>query len=116
VALLLENRIIFNPLLSVFPWRYAWLDAFVAQGLSEPVGVITSIRQKVFNRWQSIDNEPGAVVIAHLSFGQAQDDRATVTVTNRMKFGVQSAFCPSDTAGNIPFLSRLAAVRCYPKK
>ena len=28
-----------------------------------------------------------------------------------MKFGVQPAFCSADTAGNAPFLSRLAAVR-----
>jgi len=52
-----------------------------------------------------------ANMIAHLAFAQAHDDRATLTITNRMQFGVQATLCSPDRPGNIPFLGRLLAVR-----
>lgn len=50
-------------------------------------------------------------MIAHIPFTQAHDDRSTMAITNRMQFGIQATFCAPDTAGNIPFLSKLQAVR-----
>jgi hypothetical protein len=34
-----------------------------------------------------------------------------MAITDGMQLGIQAAFGPSDTSGNIPFFSRLAAVR-----
>ncbi|ESZ12152.1 hypothetical protein X737_27500 [Mesorhizobium sp. L48C026A00] len=50
-------------------------------------------------------------MVAHLAFRQEQDDRPSVSIADGMQLGVQSALGAPDTAGNIPFLSRLAAVR-----
>lgn len=62
--------------------------------------------------WQGIQNETRALVVAHLTFAEQHDDRASLTIADGVQFGVQSAFGPPDTTGNIPFLSKLAAVRC----
>ena len=50
-------------------------------------------------------------MIAQLPLTQAHDYRAALSIANRMQFGVQSTLCAPDTAGNIPFFSRLHAVR-----
>eukprot|EP01037_Dinobryon_pediforme_P001380 gene1380-1400_t len=42
----------------------------------------------------------------------AQHERPILAVAHRMQFGVRAAFCASDTTGNNPFLSMLAAARC----
>jgi hypothetical protein len=53
----------------------------------------------------------GASPGADLALDEQQDQWLAVPVTNGVQLGVQAAFAPSDTAGNSPFLSRLAAVR-----
>lgn len=50
-------------------------------------------------------------MVAHLAFAEQHDDRAALAIANGVSFGIQSAFGSPDTAGNIPFLSKLAAVR-----
>ena len=50
-------------------------------------------------------------VVAHLAFRQEHDDRPAFTVADGVELGVQPSLGSSDTTGNIPFLSRLAAVR-----
>jgi hypothetical protein len=50
-------------------------------------------------------------VIAHLAFREHQHDGLAIAIRDGMEFGVQAAFRAPDTAGNTPFLSRLAAVR-----
>ena len=111
VALFVEGGVAFDLSLPVFPRRNARRDALVLQGFSELIGIIATIREKVFGRWQGIDDQPSAFVIAHLPLWQKHDEGTTVTITDSMEFGVQPAFCLADTAGNAPFLSRLAAVR-----
>lgn len=51
-------------------------------------------------------------MIAGLAVRQAHHDRAALAVDDSMQLGVQSAFGAPDTAGDIPFFSRLEAVRC----
>src|SRR3546814_4601712 len=53
-----------------------------------------------------------AFIVAHLSFAQQHDQRPALAVADGMELRVQTAFGASDTSGNSPFLSRLAAVRC----
>jgi hypothetical protein len=66
VALFVEYRVVFDLPFAIFLWRDTRLDALILQGFSELVGIISTIREKVFGRWQGIDNQPGAFVIAHL--------------------------------------------------
>lgn len=47
----------------------------------------------------------------HLPLAEQQDDRAALAIADSVQLGVQPAFGPPDTTGNIPFLSRRAAVR-----
>lgn len=47
VTLFIEDFIVFVLDLAVFLGRDARSDAFLDQGLSEPVGIITTIRQKL---------------------------------------------------------------------
>lgn len=79
--------------------------------MAEPGTVITTIGDEVFGRWQGIEHEARAFVVAHLAFRQEQDDRPAVTVADDVELGVQPALGAPDTTGNIPFFSRLAAVR-----
>jgi hypothetical protein len=64
-----------------------------------------------FRGRQHIEQHGGALVDAHLPFGQQQGDGAAPFVANRVEFGVQAAFGVPDAAREFPFLCRLAAVR-----
>ena len=79
--------------------------------LAEPGAVVAAIGDEVRGRRQGAEHEAGALVVAHLAFRQEQDERPSVTVADGVELGVQPAFGAPDTTGNIPFLSRLAAVR-----
>jgi len=67
VALFVESRVVFDLLPAIFLWRNTRLDPFVLQGFPEPIGIIATIREKMFGRWQGIDNQSSAFVIAHLT-------------------------------------------------
>jgi hypothetical protein len=47
-----------------------------------------------------------------LALGEQQDRWLAVAVTDGMQLRVHTAFGPPDTAGNSPFLTKLAAERC----
>jgi len=42
-------------------------------------------------------------MVAHLAFGQQQDDRLAGAIADGMELGVQAAFRAPDTTGNIPW-------------
>jgi len=86
VALLVESFVVFDLYLPIFLWRDTRFDTLVFQGISEPVGIVAAIRQKVFGWWQGIDNQPGAFVITHLPFRQQHDDGSAHTIANSVKF------------------------------
>ena len=87
-------------------------DATLDQSLTEPVCVIPPISQQRLGPGKRIDHERSAPIVAHLTFAEQQDDRASFAVTDGMELGVQAPFCAPDTSGNSPFFRRLAAVRC----
>ena len=68
MALFVENFVVFDLYFSIFLRRNTGLDAFVLQDLPEPIRIITAIRQKLFGRWQIIDNQTRAFIVTHLSF------------------------------------------------
>ena len=57
VALLVESFIVCDLYLSVLLGRDAGLDAFAFQSLSEPIGIVAAIRQKVLGQRQIIDDQ-----------------------------------------------------------
>src|SRR5690606_27630776 len=91
--------------------RDARLDASCFKFLSEPCTVIAAIGDQARGLRQGVEHEACTLVVAHLAFRKEQDDWPSVTVANGMEFRVQPTFGSPDTTGNIPFLSRLAAVR-----
>ena len=80
--------------------------------MAEPVGVIAPVTEQNLGAGKRIDHQSCALVIAHLAFAQQQHQGAAQAIADRMQLRVQPAFGASDTSGNSPFLSRLAAVRC----
>jgi hypothetical protein len=98
--------------LAVCPRRNTGNDFAFRQGISEPVGIIALVGEQRLGFRQGLKHPGGTFVIAHLTFAQQQDQWSAVTIANRVQFGIQATFGASDTSGNIPFFSRLAAVRC----
>lgn len=112
VALFVEFFIVLMLHLAVLAGRNAGCNPFVDQLYTEPVAVISPVGQQMLAVWQSLDDQSRSFVITHLPLGQEHDDGPARSITNGMKLGIQTAFGSTDTAGNSPFLSRLAAVRC----
>lgn len=89
----------------------ARFDASCSEFGSEPCTVVAAIGDEMGGWRKGVEHETGTLVVAHLAFRQEQDDRPAVTVADGVELGVQPALGSPDTTGNIPFLSRLAAVR-----
>ena len=84
---------------------------FFAASLSEPIAVIAFVANKDGGLRQGRKDQLCALVVVHLPLGEQQNQGQAVLIHHGMKLGVQPALGAPDTAGNIPFLSRLAAVR-----
>ena len=68
----------------------------------ESVAVVAPVsNQHVCGRQLRVDNRR-ALVVAHLTFGQKEDYRATGPVADSVQLGVQPTFRAPDTPGNIP--------------
>jgi hypothetical protein len=111
VALLVDLLVIFDRLVATRTPRDAGLDADTCQSVTEPIAVIALVGDEHVGHGQGWQHGRRTAIVTHLAFGQQQDQRLAVGVANGVQFGVQAAFGASNTAGNIPFLSRLAAVR-----
>jgi hypothetical protein len=111
VALAIEGFVVGDRDLAVgFGWD-ARGDALGDQGLTEPVGVVTPIAEHGPGLGQGVQHQSRALVVAHLAFGEQHNQGPPIAVADGMELRVQPAFSASDTSGNSPFLSRLAAVR-----
>ena len=67
VALFVERFIVLDLDFAVLPWRDAGRNAFFDQGISEPVGIITAIRQKLFCSENPPNQDGSAFIITDLS-------------------------------------------------
>ena len=112
VAFLVECLVIWIWHLSASARGDAGLYPLCLQCFPEDLAVISAISNQRLGWRQDIKHEPSALMIAHLTFGKQHDDRAPLTIADGVQFGVQPAFGSPDTTGNIPFFSRLDAVRC----
>ncbi len=111
MALFVEYLVEHNGLAAVDFWRGASLDPFGLESVPEGVTVIALVGDQRLGFRKPWIKQLCADVIAHLALREQQHDRLAITIRDGMEFGVQAAFRAPDTAGNIPFLSRLAAVR-----
>ena len=85
VALFVECFIVPDLDFAVLLRRDAGRDAFFDQSISEPVRVITPVRQKLFCFWQLVEQQGRALVIAHLACGKLQQDRPATAIGHGMK-------------------------------
>ena len=98
VTLPVENFIVSDGFLAAPSWRNAGLDTPVNKRLAEPVAVVAPVGDERFGLRQGIEDQPRALVIAHLAFGEEHDERLSHAVADDMELGVQPAF-RADTAG-----------------
>lgn len=92
--------------------RNAGGNALAIERGAEPVAVITLVAEQHLGAWQAGKQQGCAFVVAHLAFGEQQDNRPAKPIADGMEFGVQPTLAAPDTSGNIPPFRRLAAVRC----
>src|SRR5690606_13969981 len=86
-------------------------DAPVAERLAVPDAVVAAVGDQMGSGGEFVQHHGRALVVADLTGAEPEDDRPTGLIAYGMELGVQPALGASDMAGNIPFLSRLAAVR-----
>jgi hypothetical protein len=103
VALSVEGFVIIEGAFSVFPVGNAGCGAAFGQLLPEPGTVIASISDQRTSLWQGCQQCPGPFVVADLAGGEMEQNRLSGFVANGVQFGVQAAFCTSQTAGKAPF-------------
>ena len=111
VALFIQIFVVGNSYFSGFPGRDARRDASFEQGIAEPIGIISSVSKEFLGLGEGAQQLRSSLVVTCLAGRQQKEDWLALAIANSVKFGVQSAFCPPDTAGKSPFLSKLAAVR-----
>jgi len=111
VALPVELFVVAVLDLTVTQGRDAGSDAALGQGITEVIAVIASIAEQHLGVGQAVKQHRSALVVAHLPFGQEQDNRPAFAIAHGMELGVQPAFGASDTSGKSPPFNRLAAVR-----
>ena len=81
---------------------YAGCNAAGGEGGAEPIGVVTLVGQELLCLRHGGQHQRRALVVAHLPLAQEHDERASVTVADRVQLGVQTAFGAPDTSGNRP--------------
>ncbi len=69
-------------------------------GITEPVGIISFVAKQRLGRWKGVDHQRRAAEIAHLTFGQQQDQRSPLAITYGVQLGVQTTFGAPDTSGS----------------
>lgn len=112
VALPVERFAVAPSVCAVLAGRDTRHDAPAFQRRPEPVSVVPAVRDQLMGVRQAVQQGSGPRVVARLPRRQVQVNGLALTVADRVEFRVQAAFRATDTAGNIPFFSRLAAVLC----
>jgi len=85
MPLFIQIFIVTDGPLSVLSGRDARRNTSGEQGITEPVGVITTVRQKLLGLRQSIHKQGGSFAVARLAFCERHGQRPAVTVTKGME-------------------------------
>lgn len=86
VALFVERFVVVDLDFPVLPWRNAGRNTLFDQGFSEPVSVIATVSQQVFGPGQRVKQQGRTFVVAHLAFGQKQQQRSPLSVCHSVEF------------------------------
>lgn len=86
VPLLINLLVIDHRSFSAVSARNTRRDSFTGQGMTKPVGIIASIRQKLPGLRQSIKQDSSAFVVAHLTAGQMEGQRLTEGIADSVEF------------------------------
>ena len=97
VALSVELLVVEILDLPVLSRRDAGGDALVVDCGTEPVAVIAFVTEQHLGARQDWKQQGSALVVAHLAFGEQQDDRPAQPIADSMQLGVQHALCAPDT-------------------
>jgi hypothetical protein len=98
--------------LHVAAWRNASFGLLDLERFTKLITNIALIANATFCLRKERVEQLCSNMIIPLAFRQCHYVGFAITVANCVQFGIQPAFGATDKAGNIPFLSRLAAVRC----
>ena len=96
---------------SVLVRRNAWCDALLLECRDEPIRIIAAVSEQVFGVGKTGQQASRTSVIAGGPCGQQQMHRLASVVAHGVQLRVQAIVRAANTAGDSPFLSRLAAVR-----
>ena len=112
VTLAVEQLVVGQRGLAAFGGRDARGYAARGQRGAEAIAVVATIGEQ-FACWRQCgQHHRGAAVIAHLPFGEQQQEGPPLAVADGVQLGVQAAFGSPEATRKSPFWSRLAAVRC----
>ena len=109
---------VFPPVVSdrfstTFPARNAGLYPFPLQGIPKPICVIPAIGQHPLGYGKTVGKGCCTCIITGLPRRHEEAQRSSVLIGDGMQLRIHTAFCATDQATWIPFLSRrLGAVRC----
>ena len=113
VALLVSALVVFDRCLTLLSTGDAGSYPLVLQRFPEPVGVIAAIPEQPIDLWEAAEQRPRSDVVADLSCGDEQVERAALAVTDGMQLRVHAALGSADEASTPPFFAaKLVAVRC----
>ena len=88
------------------------MDPLVFQSFSEPIRVATAIPEKPLDRWHVVEERGSAFVIADLSCGDEEAERASLAIAENVQLCVHTTFRTANQASTPPFLTAmLVAVR-----
>ena len=90
--------------LALFSARDARAYPFVLQRFSEPIGVVTPVPKQPVDIRQAAEQCPRPDVIADLSGGDKEVDRAAFAIADGMQLGIHAALGATDQAATPPFL------------
>ena len=106
-----ECRVVWMGMLAVPSRGNAGRDAEAFEGSAEAIAVAAAVGDQFGGRRQRVDQEPGALVVAHLPRRQQQDHGPGTPIADNVQLGVQPALGAPDLP-RTPFCNRPAAVRC----
>lgn len=112
VALPIERLVVRYRDLAASGGRDAGLDAALKEIDAEAGAVVATVAKQFARLRQGRQESRSTLVVVGLACGQEQPDQPALSVADGMKLRVQPAARASDTTRSIPFLARLAAVRC----
>lgn len=91
VTAFVSTLVVFERLYSRFSARDSRLYALVLQAFTEPVGIITSVGQKLLRRWKAVQQCRCTSVITGLACAHEEADQAAVFICDSMQFGAYAA-------------------------